>query len=1235
MSKITTLVALLWLSVLSMLSAQGSFTTTNGASVRISGGAYLKLHNTQWHNDGTFSAGAGAVEFSGNQPGGAYLGGFMPDIFRHLRINRSAGTVALLKNALVTGNMTFSNGLFNLNGFNVTLAQPGAVLTGENETSRVFSSSTGELQLVAALNAPAAVNPANIGAALTSAANLGTTVVRRGHLSFIGPCDGSIKRYFAFQPANNSGLNATLRLYYFDAELNDAPENDLILYRSDNGGASWIAVGFDSRNTTQNWVEKTGLSSLTMFTLADAGWLSIKTWYLDADNDNYYTGTGITQCASPGEGYRSAGLTGGGDCDDTNAAINPGAAEIPCNGVDENCNGIADDDPEPPAISVCPVIRTFTGCDLNAISGPVFSATEATSSYAEFSHTNNQGDAGDNCVIAGVTYQDVQTSTCPITVARTWTLSDGKATTSCVQTLQVNAPAVQLNCPNDAGEPACQSQTAIDAAFSDWLSAFGFMGGCSANGSFDGGTPSAPSACGGSVTVTYRVTSACAADAVCTKTFAVASSPVILECPANTTVSNCQTQTEVNNAFAAWLAEASLSGGCGANLSNNAGAAPPANGGSVTVEFRVQSACEPDVVCSRTFAVGLAGSVSVQCPSSIIRTISQDNSPEDCISMTNLIHPVPQNGCLPYNLSVAFANGVPTPGNLPAGGSVTPGGNTTYAFDAGQTVVTYQATDAYGGNTTQCSFTVTVQDDTKPTLACPASTSQMPNSGTCTFTISGTAYDPTGVGDNCGVAGVSNDFNNSSTLAGTLLPTGANLIEWTVTDVNGGTNTCRFTLTVTACVEISGTIFWKGDGVAGVHNVNVELSGEVSNTDATELNGDFDLVANTGDDFVITPSKNTGGMLNGVTAADATVIQRHLTGNELITDFYRLIAADCNRSNNISSLDAALIRQALLGNPSSLNILNATGAWRFVRTDYVPVLAGPYTLDHYALYHKRVLAGVSGTQPAQDFYGVKAGDVFEESNPGVDVADPTLKPDPDAKPLVWRVRDRLLKTGQTIELDFSVANFTDIAAYQYGMRFDPTVLQYQQASGMSTIVPLDEASNFGTWQVGKGELRTLWSVSEGKTMPGVQPMYRLRFRVLQGGKKLSEVLGLDPSILAALAYTSQLAQCEVQLVFTDYVQPGLNQPDVLAGDYFDLLQSRPNPFSERTTIGFILPIACDAQLRVLDINGRELWRVNKTYPAGYHEEVFRLEEIGSTGMLFYELTTPQGKQTRKMLAVRL
>ncbi len=68
-------------------------------------------------------------------------------------------------------------------------------------------------------------------------------------------------------------------------------------------------------------------------------------WFNDADGDDYGTGTSVTQCARPASGYVSAELIATtGDCNDTSAAIHPGATEIVCNSIDENCNGMADDD---------------------------------------------------------------------------------------------------------------------------------------------------------------------------------------------------------------------------------------------------------------------------------------------------------------------------------------------------------------------------------------------------------------------------------------------------------------------------------------------------------------------------------------------------------------------------------------------------------------------------------------------------------------------------------------------------------------------------------------------------------------------------------------------------------------------------------------------------------------------------------------------------------------------------
>jgi parallel beta-helix repeat protein len=69
-----------------------------------------------------------------------------------------------------------------------------------------------------------------------------------------------------------------------------------------------------------------------------------QTWYEDADSDDYSTGTtDTTSCTRP-VGYRVLEeLTAiSGDCDDGDAAINPGATEVCNDATDNDCDGTTD-----------------------------------------------------------------------------------------------------------------------------------------------------------------------------------------------------------------------------------------------------------------------------------------------------------------------------------------------------------------------------------------------------------------------------------------------------------------------------------------------------------------------------------------------------------------------------------------------------------------------------------------------------------------------------------------------------------------------------------------------------------------------------------------------------------------------------------------------------------------------------------------------------------------------------
>ncbi len=65
----------------------------------------------------------------------------------------------------------------------------------------------------------------------------------------------------------------------------------------------------------------------------------VATWYADSDGDGYGdAASSVEACAAP-----SGHAADASDCDDTDAAVNPAASEL-CNGLDDDCDGVVDED---------------------------------------------------------------------------------------------------------------------------------------------------------------------------------------------------------------------------------------------------------------------------------------------------------------------------------------------------------------------------------------------------------------------------------------------------------------------------------------------------------------------------------------------------------------------------------------------------------------------------------------------------------------------------------------------------------------------------------------------------------------------------------------------------------------------------------------------------------------------------------------------------------------------------
>lgn len=222
-------------------------------------------------NDGEFNAAAGdgRIIFSGS--GNNRIGGSSISSFDELEMAKANSSSLLLEQDLqIRGAIRFTSGLINLNNHNISLFG-NASLQNESENSRI-TGVNGYVQLSMQLNNPQSVNPGNLGATISSAQNMGLTTIRRGHQSQLNASGtgNSIFRYYDIIPANNTALDATLRIQYFNAELNTLDENILVLWKSINN-IDWTEEGFTSRDIAMNYVEKTGIAGFSRWTLSSIG----------------------------------------------------------------------------------------------------------------------------------------------------------------------------------------------------------------------------------------------------------------------------------------------------------------------------------------------------------------------------------------------------------------------------------------------------------------------------------------------------------------------------------------------------------------------------------------------------------------------------------------------------------------------------------------------------------------------------------------------------------------------------------------------------------------------------------------------------------------------------------------------------------------------------------------------------------------------------------------------------
>jgi hypothetical protein len=340
------------------------------------------------------------------------------------------------------------------------------------------------------------------------------------------------------------------------------------------------------------------------------------------------------------------------------------------------------------------------------------------------------------------------------------------------------------------------------------------------------------------------------------------------------------------------------------------------------------------------------------------------------------------------------------------------------------------------------------------------------------------------------------------------------------------------------------------------------------------------------DSFIVTLYKKNDP-LNGVSTFDLVLINKHILGIESLDSPYKMIAADANKSNTISTTDIVELRKLILGIYTELP--NVT-SWRFIREDYsFPNPANAFAdlpLPETAIVPPNV----------NDFVAIKVGDVNGNAVPRPKSERPPLT-------IAWPLSESA-KNGKTFTVPIVYTGFEPLQALQMGLRFNPAVLSLVGPS--KGELPAVSQQSFGLTRADQGEIRMLWlpdgTEPDQFVLPGTT-LFHLTFDLLaplpEGGLPLST----DDDVLACLAWSpddaehalrdadaSEVARPASPLSGTFPPAPG--RPDALRA------VCRPNPTASDAVLAVHAPEDGQGRVALFDAFGKLVFMRKVDFVAG-------------------------------------
>lgn len=369
-------------------------------------------------------------------------------------------------------------------------------------------------------------------------------------------------------------------------------------------------------------------------------------------------------------------------------------------------------------------------------------------------------------------------------------------------------------------------------------------------------------------------------------------------------------------------------------------------------------------------------------------------------------------------------------------------------------------------------------------------------------------------------------------------------------------------------------------------------------------------------------SQNRDSILKGITTYDLVLISKHIAGLEPLNSPYKIIAADANKSNSLTTFDIVELRKLILG--IYTEIPNNT-SWRFIKKSFVfPDPANPFPspldppLPETGTY-------VLSTTTA-DFVAIKVGDVNGTALTACTENDCIAFQKP-AGEVAISIPQKGLQAGEYYTLPLKAADAVPLVAWQIALRFDPEALELIGPS--QGDLPGLNAGNFGLTQVSEGVIRALWFAQpgeEGPLQPG-QTLFYLTFRAKQNIAHLDAFLNTDEAALSCLGWRDEGTSYSLRMT----PAPETDTREQPAGNPLSAL-CRPNPTAGEAAFDLNMPESGRLRLSVYGAFGTRIFFREYALEKGAQTLIVPEGKDWPAGIYHWELQV--GKQRAKGRLIR-